>query len=302
MRLHLLGTAAGGGVPQWNCCCANCQAARFNPVVARSQSQLAISGDGGDWLLINASPDLREQLSRTPELHPRAELGVRNTPVAGVVLTSADLDHILGLLLMREFTPVSVYATESVLRVIASNAFFSMLQRMPDQQRIQILHHGNAIQPSAGVTITPVKLRGNFPMYVPHALRDSLDSGEMTIGLIIESSTGRRVAFLPSLPALTPHLLEQIAACDVLLVDGTVWSEDELQRLQAGTPSATEMGHMPIGGATGSLEQLRQLDHVRRIYTHINNSNPILTAGSPEQAEVLDAGFEIAFDGMEIVL
>lgn len=313
MRLHLLGAAAGGGLPQWNCCCANCQTARSHSSLARSQSQLAVSGDGREWLLVNASPDLREQLYRTPALHPRPELGVRNTPVAGVMLTSADLDHILGLLLMREFTPVSIYATESVLRVIESNAFFSMLRRMPGQQRTQVLRHGGSVAPVAGVTITPVELPGNFPMHVPQAMRASLDAREMTLGLVFQSvgesagastgeSGGRRVAYLPALPALTAQLKEQIASCDVLLVDGTLWSEDELQRLHPGTPSASEMGHMPIGGAGGSLAQLKDLDHVRRIYTHINNSNPILAEGSSEQKAVLDAGFEIAFDGMEILL
>lgn len=302
MRIHLLGTAAGGGLPQWNCCCINCQAARSNPTMARSQSQLAVSGDGGDWILVNASPDIREQLCRTPRLYPRAEFGLRNTPVAGVVLTSADLDHVLGLLLMREFTPVSVFATESVLQVIESNAFFAMLQRMPGQRRTQALHHGGAISPLAGMTITPIELQGNFPMYVPQDMRASLDTREMTLGLIFESSMRRRVAYLPALPALSSPLLDRIAGCDVLLVDGTVWSEDELQRLHPGTPSAREMGHMPIGGPDGSLMRLKDLNHVRRIYTHINNTNPILIAGSPQQNDVLDAGFEIASDGMEIVL
>jgi len=302
MRILLLGTAAGGGVPQWNCCCTNCQASRSNPQTARSQSQLAVSGDGKDWMLINASPDLREQLYRTPQLHPRAEFGLRNTPVAGVMLTSADLDHILGLLLMREFTPISIYATESILRIIESNAFFSMLKRMPGQQRTHVLQHGNAVAPIAGVTIIPIELPGSFPMHIPPAMRPSLNTREMTLGLVFESATGKRAAYLPALPALTQQLLEKLAGCDLLLVDGTLWSSDELQRLHANTPSAEEMGHMPIGGATGSLERLKDLSHVRRVYTHINNSNPILAADTPEQKAVLDAGFEIAFDGMEIIL
>lgn len=302
MQLLLLGTAAGGGVPQWNCCCPNCQAARTNPVIARSQSQLAVSGDGQDWVLINASPDLREQLYRTPYLHPRREFGLRNTPLAGVVLTSADLDHILGLLLMREFTPISIYATESILRVIESNAFFSMLKRMPGQQRTHVLQRGSSVAPVNGLTIVPIELPGSFPMHILQAMRSSLEAREMTLGLILESSTGRCAAYLPALPALTPELLDQIADCDVLLVDGTLWSDDELQRLHPNTPSAKEMGHMPIGGGSGSLVQLKHLSHVRRVYIHINNSNPILAEGSPEQKIVLDAGFEIAFDGMEIVL
>jgi pyrroloquinoline quinone biosynthesis protein B len=302
MRLHLLGASAGGGVPQWNCCCTNCQSARSNSSIARSQSQLAVSGDGGDWLLVNASPDLRNQLLSTPSLYPRSEFGVRNTPVSGVMLTSADLDHILGLLLMREFTPVSIYATESVLRVIESNPFFSMLQRIPGQRRTHVLRNNDAVAAINGVTITPIELPGNFPAHLPQGMRASLDARELTIGLIFESAEGRRAAYLPALPALTTALLGQIASCDVLLVDGTLWREDELQRLHPGTPSATEMGHMPIGGTQGSLARLKHLNHVRRIYTHINNTNPILAEDSPEHQAVLDAGFEIAYDGMEIIL
>jgi pyrroloquinoline quinone biosynthesis protein B len=302
MHFHVLGAAAGGGLPQWNCCCKNCQAARSNPSIARSQSQLAVSGEGREWFLVNASPDLRDQFLHTSALHPRSDLGLRNSPVAGVVLTSADLDHILGLLLMREFTPVTVYATGSVLRVIESNPFFGVLRRVPGQLRTHILRRGTSVTPIAGVTVTPIELPGRFPMHVPQAMRDVLAAGEMTIGLFLESKEGRRGAYLPALPALTPQLLEQLESCDAVFLDGTLWSEDELQRLQAGAPSASETGHLPIGGATGSLAQLKHLSHVRCIYTHINNSNPILTEDSPEQKTVLGAGFEIAFDGMEIVL
>ena len=300
MRLRLLGAAAGGGLPQWNCACDNCRAARSNPEIAKDQSQLAVSANVDDWLLINASPDLRQQLHRSPYLHPQPEDGLRNTPIAGVVLTSADLDHILGLLLMREFTPVSIYATESVLAVLEGNPFFSMLRRVPGQQRTHVLHHGSAVEPVAGVRITPIELPGSFPMHIPPEIRSKLDLKEMTLGLVFESSSGQRAAYLPALPSLPPELLQLISTCQVLLVDGTLWSEDELQRLQAGTPSATEMGHMPIGGAAGSLAALAHLSHVRRIYTHINNSNPILAEDSVQRAAVLDAGFEIGYDGMDI--
>jgi pyrroloquinoline quinone biosynthesis protein B len=308
VRLRLLGAAAGGGLPQWNCACDNCRAARLNPHLAKDQSQLAVSANGDDWLLINASPDLRQQLYRSPFLHPRPENGLRNTPVAGVVLTSADLDHILGLLLMREFTPVSILATESVLAVLESNPFFSMLRRVPGQQRTQTLQHGVTVEPVADIKITPIELPGSFPMHIPAETRATLNLREMTLGLIFESQSGdesqpgKRAAYLPALPSLTPDLLNLIATCDVLLVDGTLWSEDELQRLQPGTPSATDMGHMAIGGAAGSLAALAGLSHVRRIYTHINNSNPILAESSAQHAAVIGAGFEIGYDGMEIEL
>ena len=302
MRLHLLGSAAGGGVPQWNCSCINCQAARSRPLLARSQSQLAVSADGHQWLLVNASPDLRDQLSRNSFLHPHPEQGLRNSPVVGVFLTSADLDHILGLLLMREFTPVSIYATESVLAVLQANSFFSMLERVPGQKRTHVLRHDTAVTPLPDITVKPIELPGNVPMHVPPGVHAKVKLSEMTLGLIFEGTSGARLAYLPALPSITPSLLDLLDTCDVLLVDGTVWSEDELQQLQTGTPSATEMGHMPIGGQQGSLAALKNLKHVRRIYTHINNSNPILTAGSAQQSAVLDAGFELGYDGMEIEL
>lgn len=258
--------------------------------------------NGDDWLLINASPDLRQQLYRSPFLHPKLKNGLRNTPIAGVLLTSADLDHILGLLLMREFTPVSIYATASVLSVLESNPFFSMLRRVPGQQRTHVLRHGTTIEPIPGVKITPIELPGSFPMHISAETRETLNLREMTLGTVFESSHGQRAAYFPALPSLTPELLDLIATCNVLLVDGTLWSEDELQQLQPGTPSATDMGHMPIGSATGSLAALAHLSHVRRIYTHINNSNPVLAEGSVQHAAVLDAGFEIGYDGMDIEL
>lgn len=302
MRLNLLGTAAGGGLPQWNCACFNCQAARSNPILARSQSQLAVSENGTDWLLINASPDLRDQLSRTQFLHPNPQHGLRNNPVAGVLLTSADLDHVLGLLLMREFTPVSIYATASILSVLESNPFFSMLGRIPGQKRTQAIRAGVPLEPLDGVKITPIELPGSVPEYISAAMRMELRQNEMTLGLLFESRTGKRAAYLPALPSLTAELLDLLATCAVVMIDGTLWSEDELQRLQSGTPSATTMGHMPIGGPRGSLETLKNLKHARRIYTHINNSNPILADGSAEQRAVLSAGVELGYDGMEIEL
>jgi pyrroloquinoline quinone biosynthesis protein B len=203
---------------------------------------------------------------------------------------------------MREFTPVSIHATESVLRVVESNPFFSMLDRVPGQKRTVVLRHGKTFEPIAGLKITPVELPGSFPAHVPAAMREQLQISEMTLGLVFESASGKRAAYLPALPALTPDLLAMLQTCDVVLIDGTLWSEDELQKLQPGTPSASDMGHMPIGGPHGSLAALKSLTDVRRIYTHINNTNPIVAEGSPERQAVLDAGCEIGFDGLEIEL
>ena len=302
MGLHLLvlGAAAGGGLPQWNCACGNCHAVRSGLGSARSQSQLAVSANGSDWFLINASPDLRDQLYRTPFLHPDPQRGLRNTPVAGVLLTSADLDHILGLLLMREFTPVSIYGTSSVLSVLEASPFFSMLDRVSGQKRTQSIQPNVSLDLLEGLRITPIPLPGNFPAFVSAKMRTKLQLNEMTLGVLLESTAGVRAVYLPALPSWTADLRDLLVSCAVVIIDGTFWSEDELQCLQPGTPSASMMGHMPIGGPKGSLAHLAELSHVRRIYTHINNSNPILTDGSVEQWEVLKAGVEIAFDGMEI--
>jgi pyrroloquinoline quinone biosynthesis protein B len=304
MWLQVLGAAAGGGLPQWNCSCSNCLLARSSSsrVSPRSQSQLAVSGDGVSWYLINASPDLRDQLSRSSQFHPDSTHGLRHTPVAGILLTSADLDHILGLLLMREFTSVSIFATASVHKVLESNPFFSMLDRLPGQSRRQTLAHGSTVTLGCGLQATMIELPGNFPAYLDDQARSSLLRSEMTIGLVFASGAGKRVAYLPALPAITPGLLSTLESCDVILVDGTFWSDDELQRLQPGTPTATQMGHLPIDGATGSLRGFAGLAPRRRIYTHINNTNPILDPHSVEHRTVTDLGFEIACDGMEIEL
>ncbi|WP_035355846.1 pyrroloquinoline quinone biosynthesis protein PqqB [Edaphobacter aggregans] len=304
MWLHVLGAAAGGGLPQWNCACTNCVAARScSPLVTpRSQSQLAVSGDGCSWYLVNASPDLRDQLLRNPKLHPHSEQGLRNTPISGVVLTSADLDHTLGLLLMREFTPVSIYSTAGVRAVLSTNPFFSMLDRVPGQSQWGVLPTGTPIVLDGNLKVTMVRLPGKPPAYVSDEWRKQLDSEDMTVGLILEATNGRRAAYFPALPALSKETLSLFETCQVVLADGTFWSESELQSLQAGTPSATEMGHIPIGGDTGSLRALSNLSHARSIYTHINNTNPVLDESSPQHRVVLEAGCEIAFDGMEINL
>ena len=304
MRIKVLGAAAGGGLPQWNCTCENCSALRraSSQIQPRTQSQLALTADGDAWFLINASPDLREQLNRTPEVRPDSSKGLRNTPVEGVILTSADLDHVLGLLLMREFTPVRVYASSAVRSILQSNSFFQMLDRLPGQSRWTTLEPEVNFSLGGGVTCTPIALPGSFPSYVTEKERIVLDGGEVTMGLLFETSEGKRLAYLPALSSVSPALTDLLSTCSVLLVDGTFWKDDELQSIQPGTPSARSMGHMPISGADGSLSVLADLAGVRRIYTHINNTNPILNEGSRERRAVHDAGWEVAWDGLEITV
>jgi len=295
-----MGAAAGGGLPQWNCTCSNCLSVRKGQpnIEARTQSQLALTGDGIDWFLVNASPDLRQQLNYTPELSPNPGLGIRNTPVAGVILTSADLDHVLGLLLMREFTPVKIYATNAVRGILQANSFFRMLDRLPDQSRWTLIEDTVRFPLGKDLSCTPIALASELPAYV----RGEDHAGYSAIGLLFETGQGKRIAYLPALPSVSPVLMNLLSTCSVLLVDGTFWSEDELQRTQPGTGTASSMGHLPMNGPSGSLAALRDLTEIRKIYTHINNTNPILDMKSPEYRAVCEAGWEVAWDGLEITI
>ena len=230
MKIKILGAAAGGGLPQWNCTCPNCSALRHKRphIQSRTQSQLAVTADEDAWFLINASPDLRAQLNNNPEVHPDPAKGLRNTPVAGIILTSADLDHVLGLLLMREFTPVRIYATPPVLSILRENSFFQMLDRLPGQSRWTVIEPSVSFYAGNGLTCTPIALSNSLPSYVGVEERSSLDSTGATIGLILEDAKGARVAYLPALSSGILSL-KQLLNCSTILVDGTFWSDDELQ-------------------------------------------------------------------------
>jgi pyrroloquinoline quinone biosynthesis protein B len=302
MLLRVLGAAAGGGLPQWNCACINCRAARGPEptILPRTQSQIAVSGDGESWYLLNASPDLRQQLMTFEKAHPSLDRGIRNTPIAGAILTSADLDHTLGLLLLREFTPVRIYSTSAVHQILSANPFFRMLNRLPGQEQWNIIEDEVPLHLEGGLQITPVKLEGSAPAYALERMPDGTMNNDFVLGLLIQGQSGKRVAYFPALPVLDQHIRTIFESCDVILVDGTFWSETELQKLQTGTQGATQMGHLPIDGESGSLKFLRGLSGVRRVYTHINNTNPILDQTTAAYKTVAKAGCEIAFDGLEI--
>ncbi|WP_353071469.1 pyrroloquinoline quinone biosynthesis protein PqqB [Tunturiibacter gelidiferens] len=304
MRIKVLGAAAGGGLPQWNCTCTNCSALRQNHphIQSRTQSQLAVTADDDAWFLINASPDLRQQLINNPEVHPDPAKGLRNTPVAGIILTSADLDHVLGLLLMREFTPVRIYATRPVISILKKNSFFQMLDRLPGQSRWTEIEPNVSFNAGGGLTCTPIALSNSLPTYISEEDRTALVPTGATIGVILEDPQGARAAYLPALPSVSAPLKHLLSTCSSIFIDGTFWTDDELQRIQPGTPLARSMGHLPISGPDGSLETLKYLKGTRKIYTHINNTNPILQEKSSERRTVEDAGWEVAWDGLEITL
>lgn len=305
MLAIVLGSAAGGGVPQWNCACDNCEAARRDDrVQRRTQDSIAVTADGNRWFLLNASPDVARQIEATPALWPGAR---RHSPIAGVVLTNGDLDHCLGLLSLREWTPLSLYATPPThAGLFEHNVMFQTLNR----QQPHVIHRpltctddptallDSESRPS-GLAVRAFAVAGKVPLH----LEGQIDvSSENNVGLAIEDlQTGTRLLYIPgagSLEGLAPTL----EGADCLLVDGTFWADDELSALGQSPRSARAMAHLPVGGPQGSLEQLSRLSIRRTIYTHINNTNPILNERSAERAEVVSRGFEIASDGLEIAL
>ncbi|HEY0263949.1 MAG TPA: pyrroloquinoline quinone biosynthesis protein PqqB [Granulicella sp.] len=299
-RFKLLGTAAGGGCPQWNCSCALCELSRNSPEIAplRLQLQAAMSTDGDNWFLINASPDLRAQIEQNAELQPRPGKGKRNTPIQAIILTSADLDQVLGLLLLREFQPLTVYATRLVRQVLEANSFFRMLERVPNQLTWKEIHPGRAFEvEESGIFCTPIPLKGSLPTYAKEM--DTQEPGQSSLGLVV-ACEGRRIAYTPALPEVTDDLLAVYRSCDTVLVDGTFWSDAELTSTHSGTPAARDIGHIPLCGEDGTIALLRSLTEQRRIFVHINNTNPVLDPRSAERAALVEAGWQLGYDGWQL--
>lgn len=304
MRVKVLGSAAGGGFPQWNCACSNCQRIRqkkFRGQV-RTQTQVAISAEK-NWFLLDASPDLRLQLESDKELVPRRGSAKRSSPIAGVILTSADVDRVLGLLHLREFQPLTVYATESLHRILTEdNSLFRVLHREQNQVSWKSIAPEKPFE-IGELRCTPVAIKSSYPDYVSAARASELVANEALIGLEIEDAqTGKKLAYFPSLPAVSDSLRTRLSACDLVFLDGTFWQDDELARLRGAGRSAREMGHIPISGDGGTLEWLGALSHVQRAYIHINNTNPVLDEESDEFSRVTAAGFTLAHDGQEFEL
>ena len=314
MLVKILGSAAGGGFPQWNCACENCRGLRAKTFrcKARTQTQIAISQDGNRWFLLGASPDLRTQIEATPEFHPRVipdNKSVRQSPITGAVLANSEVDHALGLLLLREFQALRVYATASVRRILTeNNALFAMLQRVRDQVSwtdfapSQPFAICDTLGRDLGLRCNALSLGTHYPGYVSAKRYAELNPSEASLGLIIESPSQKKLAFLPAVPQIDDALLSELASVDVLLFDGTFWSDDELIRVLGSGSTALEMGHVPVSGDGGSLRKLAALKRPRKIYLHINNTNPMLNEAGAEYAQVRDAGWEIAEDGWQFEL
>jgi pyrroloquinoline quinone biosynthesis protein B len=303
MRVKVLGSAAGGGFPQWNCSCPNCRRLREGKLAGtpRTQAQLAWSITPGQWTLVNASPDLRVQIQATPELWPQD--GTRNSPITDVIVPSAEVDQILGLLFLREFHSFRVYATRSVRRILSEdNSLFGVLARFAGQVRWHDILPDQLFYVGGG-RLEVLPLPGSFPGFVSASRVTELNLTDAVIGLLVSpESGGGTLAFLPGVPSVSDSLLERLQACDVVLFDGTFWSDDESSRIPGVSRTARQMGHLPISGSGGSLERLAALQRPRRIFIHINNTNPVLDEESVEYRMVSEAGWEVASDGMEIRL
>lgn len=297
MRVRVLGTAAGGGFPQWNCSCSNCLRVRQGVFsgTPRTQAQLAFSCDPDRWTLVNASPDLRFQIEATPELWPRDG---RRSPISGVILTGGEVDQTLGLLLLREFHSFQIHSTAAIRRILTEdNSLFGVLARFAGQVDWRdIPLEGEFF--TAGARVEALPLSGSYPGFVNQSRAAALDPAEADIGLLL----GGTLAFLPGVGCVPDALLERLRSCDILLFDGTFWSDGEPARIPGLGRTARQIGHLPISGAGGSLERLASLTGVRKMYIHINNTNPILDESSEEYEKVRDGGWEVAQDGMEIEL
>jgi pyrroloquinoline quinone biosynthesis protein B len=298
MRAIVLGSAAGGGFPQWNCRCAVCRLAWAGDprVRSRTQASLAVSGNGEDWILVNASPDLREQVRHAGELHPRD--GTRGSPIKAVVLTGAEIDQIGGLLSLREREPFMLCATAATLAIIENNSVFGVLP--PDLVRRQAMTTGQPHALPGGLQAELFTVPGKAPLFLEGENPDTASETAGTVGVEL-SAGGARLVFVPGAAAVTPQMRARLERADVVLFDGTLFRDDEMIATATGSKTGRRMGHMPIDGADGSLAALASLN-ARRIYIHINNTNPILVEDSPERARVAAAGWEVAADGLEVAL
>ncbi|HVO56470.1 MAG TPA: pyrroloquinoline quinone biosynthesis protein PqqB [Dongiaceae bacterium] len=311
MKIRVLGSAAGGGFPQWNCGCRNCAGLRAGSLQAapRTQTQLAFSPDGDVWFLLGASPDLRTQLFSAPELAPPAGQAT-GTPIGGVFLPSADVDAVMGLLHLREFQSFFIFSTPAIQRVLrAENRIFDVLHRAQPPVHWQNLSPGSRLacrfgdDPAAppSFVCTPVAVGGDYPDFVSIETRRGLSPQEAVIAMRFEQGN-KSFFFAPGLASDSGEWLKAAAASDVAFFDGTFWSDDELIQTGRGSKTAREMGHLPLSGRGGLLTQFPAASACRKILIHINNTNPILDENSDEHRVVRDAGFEIAWDGMEITL
>ncbi|RVD60119.1 pyrroloquinoline quinone biosynthesis protein PqqB [Mesorhizobium sp. M2D.F.Ca.ET.185.01.1.1] len=310
MRVKIIGSAAGGGFPQWNCNYRLSRAARtcMPGVQSRTQSSVAASADGTGWVLFNASPDIRQQIAQTPELQPAADAPLRSTPIRAVVLTNADVDHVAGLLSLRERQPFAIYATAQVLATLKANSIFNVLDPAIVPRRLlaptQEMAICGADGHATGVVVSSFPVPGKVALYLEQRGDPDADfssgTGD-TIGVRISGADGRGAVFyVPGCARIDAALRERLAGAACLLFDGTVYTDDEMITAGVGQKTGARMGHIAMSGEAGSIAGLADVKIGRRIFIHVNNTNPVLDESSAAHAAVKAADWEVAADGMEM--
>ena len=303
MLIKVLGAAAGGGLPQWNCGCANCRVAFTGQgyVTPQTQSSIAVSATGESWVLLNASPDLRQQILENAELWP-AQGKLRDSPILAVILTNGDVDHIAGLICLREGHSFAIHATPRVLATLASNSMFNVLNpEIVSRHPLALGRRFRIPEPGTGgyLEIEAFAVPGKVALYLEGTSAGPAEGD--TIGLAI-SDGDRKVYYIPGCAAVDEPLADRLRFADLVLFDGTLYTDDEMIAHGLSAKTGARMGHMSMGGPGGSMSAFSALDVRRKIYVHINNSNPVMHLGSPELRAVRAAGWEIGYDGMEICL
>ncbi|MGB0506442.1 MAG: pyrroloquinoline quinone biosynthesis protein PqqB [Pikeienuella sp.] len=295
-RALILGAAAGGGLPQWNCGCENCNLARARDIPAQSQSSVAVTADGEAWAVLNASPDIRDQLAKSPPLHPT---DARVSPMKSVLLTNGDIDHVAGLLTLREQQPFTLFATAEILQVIADNPIFGALN--PAFVRREAISLDQSFELVPGLTATLFAVPGKVPLYLEGETVKTDLEGEQTVGVHLQA--GERVAFyIPGCAAMTPALRERLEGAALVFFDGTLWRDDEMVTAGLSQKTGKRMGHMSMSGEEGSMSAFDDMTVGRKVYVHMNNTNPVLRPTSEERRAVENAGWIVAMDGMEIAI
>jgi pyrroloquinoline quinone biosynthesis protein B len=308
LRVIVLGAAAGGGIPQWNCGCANCRAARTDPPAMQStQASIAVSADDRNWFLINASPDLRQQITATPQLHPAPDK-LRHSPIAGVILTNGEVDAVAGLLSMREGSPFTIYAHARVLAILKANSIFNVLSDHHvrrdaievDRSFAPLLQDGSP----SGLDVLPFVVPGKAAWYLEGQAHPAGDDGDGdTLGLrIADTASGAYFYFIAACARVTPELQQRLAGAPLVFFDGTVWRDDEMIAAGLSHKTGRSMGHIAMSGNDGTIATLAEVEIGRRMFLHINNSNPAHRPDSPERKALTQAGWQIPHDGMEITL
>ena len=309
LKILVLGSGAGGGSPQWNCDCPVCRRVRAGEpgTVRRTQSSIAVSADGDNWFLCNASPDLGQQIVSIPALQTNCDFG-RHSPIVGAVLTNGDVDHVTGLLTLRESHPLAVYATGRVQKVLKDNKIFNVLN--PDFVDRRVMEMDTPIElktkegKASGIIVEPFTVPGKIALWLEDESAENFGSQpEDTIALKISSADGASSFFyMPGCAEMPPELADRLTGAELVFFDGTLWNDDEMKENQVGIKTGDRMGHMSNSGPDGTISCFEPLGVKRKIFIHINNTNPILLEDSPQRKEAESTGWEVSYDGMEITL